>query len=44
MGSLNAGVLLCSCRGFENVVYQEMLAALLPLTPPPGWHPIPGID
>ena len=31
----NAVVLLRSCRGFDKAIYQEMLAALLPLTPSP---------
>ena len=31
----NAGVLLSSGRGFDKAVYQEMLSALLPLTPSP---------
>ena len=40
MGSLKHGchchcVLLCSGRGFDKAVYQEMLAAFRPLTPSP---------
>ena len=31
----NAGVLLHSGRGFDKAVYQEILAALWPLTPCP---------
>ena len=31
----SAGVLLHSCRGFNKAVYQEMLAALQPLTTSP---------
>ena len=33
--SSNAGVLLRSVRSFNNAAYQEMLAALWPLTPSP---------
>ena len=37
----NAGVLLRSCRGFDKAVYQEMLAALLPLTSSPTLLTVP---
>ena len=39
----NTGVLLRSGRGFDKAVYQEMLAALLPLTSSPTLLTVPSL-